>query len=94
MSGKYKDIKIDVLPSFNDEDNEGHTKIRDGNNSAYVDGFFSFLSSKALNDHRFLHGVDFYGSFLAIQEGYTMNFDGQGGVEPVHSMFIETQILF
>jgi len=72
MAGKYKDTKIDILPTLNGE-KEGHRKIRDGNNSAYVDGFFSFLSSKALNDHRFLHGVDFYGSFLAIKKNFKYN---------------------
>ena len=36
MAGKYKDTKIDILPTLNGE-KEGHRKIRDGNNSAYVD---------------------------------------------------------
>ena len=43
------------------------------NNAAYVDSFFSFLSSKAIHTHGFYHGVDFYGSFLAIKENFHYN---------------------
>lgn len=71
LVGKYKNIPIDVLPSF--KGNEGHKKIRDGNNSAYVDGFFAFLSSQVLNTHRFIHGTDFYGSYLAIKNEFKYN---------------------
>ena len=71
MAGKYKDMPIDILPSF--KGGEGHKKIRDGNNSAYIDGFFAFLSSQVLNTHRFLHGTDFYGSFLAIKDKFKYN---------------------
>jgi len=71
LAGKYKDIDTDVLPSFNGT--EGHKKIRDGNNSAYVDGFFAFLSSQVLNTHRFIHGTDFYGSFLGIKNEFKYN---------------------
>ena len=37
-------------------------------NSSYVDGFFSYLSSKLLNEYGFVHGIDFYGSFLGIKK--------------------------
>jgi len=50
-----------------------HYKILDANNSAYVDGFFSYLSSQLLNTHGFVHGIDFYGSYLAIQDEFTIN---------------------
>lgn len=50
-----------------------HYKILDTNNSAYVDGFFSYLSSQLLNTHGFIHGIDFYGSYLAIQDEFTIN---------------------
>jgi hypothetical protein len=50
-----------------------HYKILDANNSAYVDGFFSYLSSQLLNTHGFIHGIDFYGSYLAIQDEFTIN---------------------
>jgi len=71
LAGKYKGMDIDILPSFKGK--EGHKKIRDGNNSAYVDGFFSFLSSQVLNTHRFIHGTDFYGSFLGIKNKFKYN---------------------
>ena len=48
-------------------------KIADFNNTAYIDSFFSFLTSQALNTHRFIHGLDFYGSFLAIKNNYKIN---------------------
>jgi len=50
-----------------------HFKVMDKNNSAYVDGFFSYLSSQLLNTHGFIHGIDFYGSCLAVQNEFTVN---------------------
>ena len=35
--------------------------------------FFSFLSSQLLDKHDFMNGIDFYGSYLGIQEKYKMN---------------------
>jgi hypothetical protein len=55
-----------------------HSKVLDPNNSAYVDGFFSYLSSQLLHTHDFIHGIDFYGSYLAIQKDFIVNiFDDQ-----------------
>ena len=60
------------------ESNYCHSKILDPNNSAYVDGFFSYLSSQLLHAHDFIHGIDFYGSYLAIQKDFIVNiFDDQ-----------------
>ena len=50
-----------------------HPKITDPNNSSFIDGFFSFLSSKALHEHQFIHGLDYYGSFLGIKKEYKIN---------------------
>ena len=55
------------------KEKHNHYKILDANNSAYVDGFFSYLSSQLLNTHGFIHGIDFYGSYLAIQDEFTIN---------------------
>ena len=54
MIGKY-DISSNLLklPSF--KDTKCHKKIRCANNSAYVDGFFSYLTSKLLNSQRFFN---------------------------------------
>ena len=47
-----------------------YVKINDANNSAYVDSFFAYLSSKLLHNHGFTHGLDFYGSFLSIKHDF------------------------
>jgi hypothetical protein len=79
MIGKYKsdDKSIRILPKpqsiYSDNELKSHSKLLDPNNAAYTDNFFSFLSSKLLNNHGFIHGINFYGSFLGIQEKYKMN---------------------
>ena len=69
ISGKYKDIgdKKGKLPNLIDNE-ECLKKFIEPNNSAYVDSFFTYLTSKMLNEKKFIHGVDFYGSFLSIKE--------------------------
>ena len=71
LVGKYRKKNVDVLPSL--EKTEGFSKLNRSNNAAYVDSFFSFLSSKAIHTHGFYHGVDFYGSFLAIKDHFHYN---------------------
>ena len=72
--GKYNcnDDQLFNLPSI-DKDFKTNPKISDTNNSAYVDGFFSFLTSHLLNTHNFTHGLDYYGSFLAVKNNYKLN---------------------
>lgn len=60
-----------TLPSCT-ENNSEHP-FGDANNSAYVDSFFSFLTSKLLHHHGFVHGLDCYGSLLAIQKDFRVN---------------------
>jgi hypothetical protein len=50
-----------------------HPKLLDSNNSSYIDGFFAFLTSKLLNDKNFIHGINYYGSFLAIKHNFKIN---------------------
>jgi hypothetical protein len=38
-----------------------------------VDAFFTYLTSQVLHTHGFVHGLDFYGSFLANQAEFTVN---------------------
>ena len=45
----------------------------DNNKCAFVDGFFSYLSSKLLNEYGFINGVDFYGSFLSQKNKFNVN---------------------
>ena len=68
----YNDTQLFNLPSF-DTSVKVHPKIADPNNSSFIDGFFSFLTSKLLHEHKFIHGLDYYGSFLAIKNDYKIN---------------------
>jgi hypothetical protein len=60
-----------TLPTYG-QDNS-HEKMRDVNNLAYVEGFFTYLTSKLLHHHNFMHGLDFYGSFLGLKQNYIVN---------------------
>ena len=73
MMGKYKieDENLMKLPKF--ETNNGHAKIRDPNNAAYVDSFFTYLTSQLYHSHGFVHALDFYGSFLANKKEFRVN---------------------
>jgi hypothetical protein len=85
MTGKYDNIASESargtlnsevlnLPTFSKLDNQqGIFKANDRNNSAYVDGFFSYLSSQLLNHHDFIHGLDFYGFFNATKNNFHYN---------------------
>jgi hypothetical protein len=65
------DTNLLNLPSFESE--SCNPKSRDYNNSAYVDSFFTYLTSKLLHEHGFAHGLDFYGSFLAEKTDFCIN---------------------
>jgi hypothetical protein len=75
MIGKY-DIanpKLFNLPQLNSSLEDCNPKFIDVNNSAYVDGLFVFLSSQLRHTFKFIHGVDYYGSFLAIKNDFKIN---------------------
>ena len=74
LLGKYDHTNLELfnLPSI-DKTCKVHPKIACPNNSSFIDGFFSFLLSKVLHDHKFIHGIDYYGSFLAIKNNYKIN---------------------
>ena len=73
MIGKYKkNKKIDKLPELVNND-KCFDKLLDTNNSAYTDSFFSYLTSQLLNQHKFVHGLDFYGSFVGIKPKFHYN---------------------
>jgi hypothetical protein len=73
MIGKYdlSNTNLLKLPLLGDD--SSHPKVRDPNNSAYVDSFFTYLTSQLLHKHAFIHGVDFFGSFLATKNDYAVN---------------------
>lgn len=72
MIGKYvpDGSAIYNLPKLN---TSHYHKLDDKNNAAYTDCFFYYLTSKSLHEYNFIHGIDFYGSFLGIQDKYKMN---------------------
>ena len=62
------------MPTYDSSTNATATvneKQYDQNNAAYVDGFFTYLTSQMLHIHGFKHGMDFYGSFLALKNDFT-----------------------
>ena len=69
LAGKY-DIQDETLFNLPKINNNCHYKISDVNNSSYVDSFFTYLTSQLLNRNDFLHGLDFYGSYLGIKNNY------------------------
>jgi len=75
LIGKYNtnDSKLYKLPFFTNELDDFNSKFLNINNSSYVDSFFSFLNSKLIHQHNFIHGVDFYGSFLSIKNNFILN---------------------
>ena len=89
MIGKYENDNIHMLPRLDEEKQQEQSdqiadqeqpkkqspKFKLYNNASYIDGFFSFLTSVLLNTHGFKHGVDYYGSFLGIQEKFKMNIE-------------------
>ena len=75
MIGKYDITNSNLfnLPKLNSNIEDCNSKFIDVNNSAYVDGLFLFLSSQLRNTYRFTHGVEYYGSFLAIKNEFKIN---------------------
>ena len=75
LIGKY-DVKNEALfklPSYDSTEQNTNSEFTDFNNSAYVDGFFLFLTSNLIHDNNFIHGVDYYGSFLAIKNNFKLD---------------------
>ena len=73
MMGKYEESDI-TIPLFGVVKD---TKIYQSNNSAYVDGFFNFLSSQLLHQYQFIHGIEYYGSFIGLKHGFKVNIEDE-----------------
>jgi hypothetical protein len=73
--GKYdiQNTSLYSLPKIDSTNKETHEKILDQNNTAYVDSLFTFFTSQLNKSYHFSHGVDFYGSFLAIKQKFVFN---------------------
>jgi hypothetical protein len=76
LLGKYNEITNYILPSLQHlELSDVNIKLNDPNNSAYVDGLFYFLSNELLNKYNFIHGIEFYGSFVCIKNNFKINIE-------------------
>ena len=75
LIGKYNSPETELfnLPNLQSTIKTVNPKFLDVNNSAYVDSFFVFLSGILKNSYFFLHGIDYYGSFLSIKNNYKIN---------------------
>ena len=75
MLGKYDNSNNELftLPKFKSNESETHKKLLNQNNASYIDGFFVFLTSKLLHSHYFLHGVDYYGSYLSNKNNFIVD---------------------
>ncbi len=73
LLGKYENINIEKLPLL--DNNECYEKVLDVNNSAYIDNYFSYLSSRLLHEYGFIHGIDFYGGYLGVKNDFVLNIE-------------------
>jgi hypothetical protein len=75
LIGKY-DLNSAVyktLPKYDSDTKTCMAKNLDENNSSYTDAFFSYLSSMLSETHKWVHGVEYYGSYLGIQQKFKMD---------------------
>ena len=75
MSGKYditaEDIR--VLPKPKEIRSDALPKLMEKNNASYIDNFFSYLNDKLMSEHNIMNGVEYYGSFLTVQDKFKVN---------------------
>ena len=74
LIGKYaaQADKMLNLPDYNSNETT-IASFTDPNNCAYVDGMFLYFTNSLIHEHKFVHGVDYYGSFLAIKNNFKVN---------------------
>jgi len=70
LTGVYANQDLS-LPTL---EGSAHPKLMDKNNSAYIDSFFYYLTSR-LRQAGFVHGLEFYGSFLGQKRGFHYNLE-------------------
>ena len=78
--GKYENdpyIENPILPTFPPTPTGCNSscldKIENYHNASYIDNLFCYFNSSLLNHYGFFNGVDYYGSFLAIQDEFKVN---------------------
>jgi len=72
LIGKCKLTMPIRLPSIRD-DPECLPKLQNKNNMSYVDGFFCYLSGQLKHTYNMHNAIDFYGSYLAVQNVFKAN---------------------
>ena len=73
LIGKYEPDNMKLLPSKEkNADSSYNEYIHSIHNYAYVDGFFYYLTSK-LKDVGFVHGIDFYDSYVCLTKECNIN---------------------
>lgn len=74
LIGKYKNKEDHLLklPKLTNDDANNNV-LYNIDNASYIDGFFSFLCGHVLHIHKFINSIDYYGSFLSIQDKFKFN---------------------
>jgi len=72
MIGKF-DLSDDSTRTLPNLENKVLPQLSSYNNRSYVDNFFCYLNSQLLNHHGALNCLDYYGSFLGVQDRYKMD---------------------
>jgi hypothetical protein len=75
LTGKYDSSNNNLtrLPQYDDTSNTCIPKFLDNNNSAYIDSFFTYLSSQLLHYCNYINAIDYYGSYLGIKSKFNYN---------------------
>jgi hypothetical protein len=74
MSGKYERANQTMLPKRTALGYiSTHEKINSAMNSAYVDALFCYISGQLRTTENMLHGIEFFGTFTAIQDRFKYN---------------------
>lgn len=75
--GKYNigDDKMRNLPKLGSTDVDCYKKYINPMNASYTDNLFCYLSSQLLNEYKMDNCIDYYGSFVGIQEKFKLNVD-------------------
>ena len=75
LIGKYENNQkiLYDLPTILSTNENCIEEYLDSNNSAYIDGFFSFLTNQLHDNNNFIHGNIFYGSYLSIVHDFKID---------------------
>tara|TARA_R110002074_G_scaffold13933_1_gene49101 strand:- start:3940 stop:5679 length:1740 start_codon:yes stop_codon:yes gene_type:complete len=73
LTGKYDISSNDMIPLPQYNKQTLFPKLHDKNNTAYIDSFFTYISSQLLHKYDFLNSIDYYGSFLCKQQKFQYN---------------------